>query len=435
MPADTREALGDHAGKCESRSLYMDRFSCPQTKDDDRRKWFERLIGKKPEKLPRWKWCAALGPGPIYAQLQSRLMVNMAGGVMENAGLYLDRFGVPMIPGSAVKGCARRMAIEILLECREGGASNETLAEALVEVALVFGWTEQDWRPESDFAYALGEKWEGVSGVARSRLPHADSFAGSVCFLPAYPVDGLANASWPASFLKPPAVGKLELDIVTSHHPKYYKKAQPTATDDEDPVPVIFPAVAAGHMFAFHVWPLRKSGLVGRAQDWLKKGLEMFGLGAKTNAGYGWFDCSDTLQSTVCETLERQKERERQQTQERKEAAEKKQREEEAHRKREEEKRILENMTEEQREDHDLARKNDQQFQTLLDKFLKQPSETQKAVIRALRKDPSIQGSRREFWDVLKKRSGKKGGRHARVEQEIRRLSKQIYPGTEGKMP
>jgi CRISPR/Cas system CMR subunit Cmr6 (Cas7 group RAMP superfamily) len=48
-------------------------------------------------------------------------MVNMAGGVMENAGLCLDRFGLPYIPGSAVKGCARRTALAALREWCETG--------------------------------------------------------------------------------------------------------------------------------------------------------------------------------------------------------------------------------------------------------------------------------------------------------------------------
>jgi hypothetical protein len=35
------------------------------------------------------------------------------------------------------------------------------------------------------------------------------------------------------------------------------------------------------------------------ARTWLRTGLETFGLGAKTNAGYGWFDCSEQVQEVV----------------------------------------------------------------------------------------------------------------------------------------
>jgi CRISPR/Cas system CMR subunit Cmr6 (Cas7 group RAMP superfamily) len=69
---------------------------------------------------------------------------DMAGGVMENAGLCLDRFGMPYIPGNGVKGCARRMAIQELLEAR-AKASDDELAKLLADIALVFGWGEEDW--------------------------------------------------------------------------------------------------------------------------------------------------------------------------------------------------------------------------------------------------------------------------------------------------
>ena len=46
------------------------------------------------------------------ATLGSRMMVNLAGGVVENAGIALDRcFGLPLIPGSAVKGISRVQAL------------------------------------------------------------------------------------------------------------------------------------------------------------------------------------------------------------------------------------------------------------------------------------------------------------------------------------
>ena len=65
----------------------------------------------------------------------------MAGGVMENAGLCLDRFGLPYLPGSAVKGCARRAATHALVET----TSAEDKAELLFNLCLVFGWADADW--------------------------------------------------------------------------------------------------------------------------------------------------------------------------------------------------------------------------------------------------------------------------------------------------
>jgi CRISPR/Cas system CMR subunit Cmr6 (Cas7 group RAMP superfamily) len=46
-------------------------------------------------------------------------------------------------------------------------------------------------------------------------------------------------------------------------------------------------------LFLFGLHPLRttNASLLEKASDWLSQGLEVFGLGAKTNAGYGWFTC------------------------------------------------------------------------------------------------------------------------------------------------
>ena len=149
---------------------------------------------------------------------------------MENAGLCLDRFGMPYIPGSAVKGCARRMATKRLMEADTAQAKTEML----VNMALVFGWGDTDWRPgrrtkrkdgqvvesepRCDFWWAMAddegdhsadsrrsELWSEVARMAAGELldhlqirgrkhgsePWLDlpNFAGSVGFLAAYPVD------------------------------------------------------------------------------------------------------------------------------------------------------------------------------------------------------------------------------------------------------
>ncbi len=313
-------------------------------------------------------------------------MVNMAGGVMENAGLCLDRFGLPYIPGSAVKGCARRAALAALHEwCETGlkpGAAEAdkdnlfqtacepftTTAHMLAAIARVFGWGEQDWKTRaevlkgvtpkrdendgqfqqrcqklweercSDLAWACGDHWEATraetlallgsapANEQGARAPRRKDFAGSVSFLPAHlidlgktgPVDGLP--------VPVPELGKLELDVVTCHHPDYYGEKtdaegslkMPVARDVEDPNPVVFPAVAPGHVFTFALIPLRSADaklveLLEYARAWLTTGLGSIGLGAKTNAGYGWFqDVTDPMRKAQEEARERQAQKDRQ---------------------------------------------------------------------------------------------------------------------------
>lgn len=333
-PCDTANALGSTAALCESRSLFASRFADPVASDKttpSRKDWFQSLIGKKSVSHTPWHPPTAK---LLHARLQSRLMVNMAGGVMENAGLNLDRYGLPLIPGSAIKGCARRMALQALhdwhaasVEPHSDGVSEDatapkrpaaddicapcckdftTPAEMLAAIALVFGWVQDDWTTEknrdkkgnettwkSDFAWAVAGD-ESTLSAARQRLPKTDAFAGSIAFLDARPNQDPG----------------LVLDVLTPHHSIYYSpepdrqknqrkweewKAHRTAPDTEEPVPVFFPAVkeqGENDHFTFPLIPLRSAdeSLLTFAQEALRVGLEVFGIGAKTNAGYGWFE-------------------------------------------------------------------------------------------------------------------------------------------------
>ncbi len=376
-PTDTRAALQSLSVTECSRSLYFDRFARPETEKEERRDYFKDGLKTKSIPLKRDTWLTFLRAGLgqmlddlLFGKLQARLMVNMAGGVMENAGLCLDRFGIPYIPGSAVKGCARRAALAALREwCAAGGqpahkptgpdnplapccAAFPTPAEMLAAIGRIFGWCEQDWSArsdQSDFRWACAGNVATLQAAAEAlaahfRRPIADchreepwrslpNYAGSVSFLPAYPADLGKTGKVDGLPLDVPPLGKLELDVVTCHHKQYYAEpAEPkdvphshekwqrwkrdhdawerewgTAPDIEEPVPNVFPAVAPGHVFVFAVVPLHgcDAQLLKQARDWLKTGLETFGLGAKTNAGYGWFDCSEAVQNTGQEAVHR----------------------------------------------------------------------------------------------------------------------------------
>lgn len=429
----------------KSRSLALDRFCDPGLRDkgqDTRRKnFFHDACGlpSHREKLASWGdfLGAELHLPPdrlLYAQLQSRLIVNMAGGVMENAGLCLDRFGLPYIPGSAVKGCARRMAIQELLEAETPEGPSQKKTAILVQIVLVFGWCEQDWSEErkdgrfvSDFAYACGENGKAVWKPAvealcsrfgwtipekyeRTPWETLPNFAGSVAFLPAYPLE-LKEGKHDGMPLDVPRLGKLELDIVTCHHKQYYSRkkdrdgslAMPVALDVEEPNPVVFPAVAPGHVFLFSVLPVRRMlpgtdgmELTAKARAWLRTGLETFGLGAKTAAGYGWFDASAPVQQSVSSAVaavqaERKAEAKRKET-------ERKTRHEQEERRRmaDAARKATEGMTAEEKADFDVSQMNDDQFRTRLDVFQKLDAVQQGAIQRALRT------RRQDLWVRMK---------------------------------
>ncbi len=516
MPSDTAAALGENARNCDSRSLLLDRFCDPTAREDARKQVFTRAMEKSALKVKStaWiTWLAQVKPSHIlHTQLQSRLMVNMAGGVMENAGLCLDRFGLPYIPGSAVKGCARRAALAALHEwCTAGGqpahqptgtdnplaaccAPFANPADMLAAIARTFGWCEQDWSDrsdQSDFRWACANNAATLKTAAESLADHfhwpiedrhrdtpwksVPNYAGSVSFLPAYPVDLGKTGKVDGLPLDVPPLGKLELDVVTVHHKQYYAEpAEPkdvphshdkwqrwkrehdawehewgTAPDIEEPVPNVFPAVAPGHIFTFALGPLRggkdpsytsdpspnpKGSTpfcpTSHARTWLQTGLQVFGLGAKTNAGYGWFVASEAVQATVRNTIEENARREREAREH--EQAEQQRRQQEADRLRQKQEReaALANLSGDERADKEIELLSDQQFDAKVRAFCKEPrkggptEEQKKAIVRALR------GPRLAYWQDFKTKSTK--GELATVEQAIRQLSKQMNLG---KMP
>ncbi len=469
MPAhlahDTAAALGADAQHSDSRSLFLSRYATPGAKDTKdstpRKAWFNALIQRKAQTLDRESWLPAAA-SVLHARLESRLMVGMANGVMENAGLTLDRFGLPVIPGSAVKGCARRMALQALHDWIAVGSTRplpEDLgapccagfqfpAEMLSVIALTFGWVEQDWEVDekgnsrSDLAWACGPMfaniWKGAAEIlaahfykqvppqnAEAPWRSLPNFAGAVAFLSASPN-------------RDPG---LVLDVVTCHHGDYYgeKKDErgdlkmPVARDTEEPVPVFFPAVqeqSGNDHFTFVLLPLRRADdkLIAFARQCIATGLGTFGLGAKSNAGYGGFDASDATHQAIASHL--QTERHRQQ-EEAKSRAEK-----EAHDREIEEKRrakteldqALAGLPADQQEDKKLELLSDAQFDAKARAFTKNkggPCDAEKqAIVRALR------GPRAAYWQTFKTKATK--GELATIDQAIRALSKAMNLG---KMP
>ena len=335
MLATTRAVLGERGQHCDSRSLFASRYADPQSEKDARRRWFDALARKKAENSPASTSWLPTGVTLLHARLKSRLLIDLAGGVMENANISVDRYGYPRISGSAAKGCARRTVLHALRDwiaeldgqstssdsedidegdyedacapCREGFA---TPAEMLAAAAVVFGWVEKDWQSgkkkglfQSDFGWACygdlaiwGDACRLLGDHLCQTLPDEEpwnalpDFAGTVAFLPARPN-------------RDPGI---EIDVLTPHHKKYHEGVEgfEEAPDSEDPVPVNFPAFAAQSEDGWFTFPLVP---LARARDrdldlahrWLATGLEVFGVGAKGAAGYGWFDASEEVNAGV----------------------------------------------------------------------------------------------------------------------------------------
>lgn len=275
--SEVRNLLGGEAfPKCESPSLRLEKFV--RIGDNSKREEIESVVacqtehGKAPSEQPLLPSDGVRFP----AKLKSRLIVNQAGGILENAGLCLHpHFGYPYIPGSAVKGVARHAAW-----CAWHEAEEPRKAEVARKMARVFGYPTGDKGLDK---YLKGLACDATRG-------------GCVSFWAAEP-DG-----------KTPLV----TDIVNCHHMKYYGSDNPSAvaTDDEKPNPQFFPAVEAGATFLFTLVPLRGAGVeeVKLAKDWLVKALTENGVGAKTSVGYGWFEYLKEAESAYVERQRRKRE-------------------------------------------------------------------------------------------------------------------------------
>lgn len=248
---DIVQLLSPDFSKCESPSLRLEKFVVCGGSQDQRALEVKRVVDchkRYSKRVLSPRLSHPLGQS-FTLELGGNLMVNQSGGILENAGLCLDRFrGWPQIPGSSLKGVASHAAYREWCD-----SHSHDLAERIFAV----------------FGYPTGHK------DLDDTYPEHPEQAGQVSFLPAVP------AGTPA----------LTADICTSHHPKYYQGKLQTAVDSEEPIPLVFPAVQAGTAFVFTLIPLRqaKPSVLDDAQTWLRRALTHDGVGAKTAAGYGWF--------------------------------------------------------------------------------------------------------------------------------------------------
>ncbi len=219
-------------------------------------------------------------------QLEGRLAINLANSLIQNAGICLDRlFGLPYIPGSAVKGISRHTALEELAQ-----AKGDERAKLFRLFTSVFGTAVNDFEPAKP-AKRAGDK-DKPAGSLFSYLDLTKSFdqKGAVSFLPAYPIN--QNT-------------KIVVDLTNVHYPDYYRSGKESDLKNENPRPNPFPAVEVGAQFAFC---LVLNGinndpeLLAAASRWLESAITIHGIGAKTASGYGWF----SLKPEVLEIMEAQ---------------------------------------------------------------------------------------------------------------------------------
>ncbi len=180
--------------------------------------------------------------------LRTPLAIGLGSANPIEVGLTLHPiYGMPVIPGSALKGMCRR-ACRAYID--ENPIENLTTDMFLEEI---FGDTSK---------------------------------VGACTF-------------WDAWYIPKDTVCPFQKDIITVHHPEYYNSrgGERFPTDFDDPTPIPFVSVKPKTQFYF---------AIDASGEWkqffiemLKWGLVNIGIGAKTNTGYGYFESFTTNVSDI----------------------------------------------------------------------------------------------------------------------------------------
>ncbi len=199
-------------------------------------------------------------------KVNGRLIVGLGLDSVLETGLALHHtYGVPIIPGSALKGLASHYCDH------DWGYSNELSKD------------EQKTLPATQqLLVEIADKFRTKTGEVHRHLFGDGQGAGHVVFHDAWVL--------PES-LRGGATGIL-LDVMTPHHRGYNEDGKQPPTDFDDPNPVSFLSVSGKFLIAMS-WECPEA-FDADASRWLKltwrllcDSLSQWGVGGKTNSGYG----------------------------------------------------------------------------------------------------------------------------------------------------
>lgn len=233
--------------------LWLDKFLKSSDKDDtESKRALVREVsgGREPEDYRAFfrRYQRALeevGAEIRTAKTRGRLVVGLGGeGVLETSITLHRTYGVPYIPGSALKGLASRYAHLYL----EGEAWRRNLAE-----------------------FQRGQAQAALFGTTAEQ--------GLVVFFDALPLPG----EW-----------RLHPDIMNPHHQGYNAGEEEPPADWDSPIPVPFLSSTGTFLLALAPAPGTDREA---ARPWLEAAWQILqwalaeeGIGAKTSSGYGRMD-------------------------------------------------------------------------------------------------------------------------------------------------
>jgi CRISPR-associated protein Cmr6 len=273
LPPHTSDLIEEYSSHCKNLGLILDKYLPQAVIKDSKNKgpWLKSLDQTLDTEMllavsQRWRTMLdKFNTTQFTAPLAWRMIVGLGGeSVLETDMTLHHIYGIPFIPGSALKGLTRAYAAcedeKYLVVTDQSGGKHIPSPEVEKDhktLQRVFGSQEQ---------------------------------AGSVIFFDALPQNGHV------SFV---------VDIINPHYPDYYNslKSNPRPpTNDQSPNPITFLTVAETS-FIFALAPRDASNKVHQedaklAQSWLKLALRNYGVGSKTSAGYGYFTVEQQQEAT-----------------------------------------------------------------------------------------------------------------------------------------
>jgi CRISPR type III-B/RAMP module RAMP protein Cmr6 len=277
LPHETVEILGEYDPdtKCQNMGLLLDKYMPGDVfKSGKKGEWLSRILNAginssnqnnhfdpqfARQVYERWKaMLRSFNVTSFELAIDWRMVVGLGGETVLETDLTLHHlYGIPVIPGSALKGLTRAYAASEKKQFFVPSKASEEERRASEKV--------EDDHPDLKSIFGEQDK------------------AGTVIFFDAMPVHGKAQ---------------YEVDVMNPHYPDYYrslesKKITPPA-NDQSPNPVMFLTVAHT-TFAFAIAPRDPHNEKHRAdateaRTWLREALQKYGVGGKTSAGYGYFN-------------------------------------------------------------------------------------------------------------------------------------------------
>jgi len=192
-----------------------------------------------------------------------RLVIGLGASHPQKTSMTLHHiYGIPYIPGSAIKGVTRHWAV--LKFADNNKKDNEKFEDAIKRIAEALESGDD-----------LNIEVDKVTFKDLIEIFGTQEKQGKVIFFDAYPVGEI----------------KLKIDIMNPHYPKYYSEGQPP-TDWQNPVPIKFLTVE-NTKFAFYLASKTKDDpnkkLLNIAKELLLEAIKNYGIGARTLLGYGIF--------------------------------------------------------------------------------------------------------------------------------------------------